>query len=42
MLVHEANGTWALPGGWVDVTVSVEENMIKEVKGEAGLDIKVK
>ena len=42
LLVHEANGTWALPGGWVDVNVSVEENMIKEVKEEAGLDIKVK
>ena len=37
LLVHEANGTWA-----VDVNVSVEENMIKEVKEEAGLDIKVK
>ena len=42
LLVHEVNGTWALPGGWVDVNVSVEENMIKEVKEEAGLDIKVK
>ena len=42
LLVHEANGTWSLPGGWVDVNVSGEENMIKEVKEEAGLDIKVK
>lgn len=42
LLVHEANGTWALPGGWVDVNVSVEENTIKEVKEEAGLDIRVK
>ncbi len=42
MLVHETNGTWALPGGWVDVNVSVEENMIKEVKEESGLDIRVK
>lgn len=42
LLVHEANGTWALPGGWVDVNISVEENTIKEVKEEAGLDIKVK
>lgn len=40
--MHEANGTWALPGGWVDVNVSVEENTIKEVKEEAGLDIRVK
>lgn len=42
LLVHEANGTWALPGGWVDVNVSVEENTIKEVKEEAGLDVIVK
>ena len=41
LLVHEANGTWALPGGWVDVNVSVEENAVKEVKEEAGLDIRV-
>lgn len=42
LLVHEANGTWALPGGWVDVNVSVMENTIKEVKEEAGLDVTVK
>lgn len=42
LLVHEANGTWALPGGWVDVNVSVEENTIKEVKEESGLDVRVK
>lgn len=39
LLVQEKNGTWALPGGWVDVTVSVKENVIKEVKEEAGLDV---
>ena len=42
LLVHEANGTWALPGGWVDVNVSVAENTVKEVKEESGLDVKVK
>ena len=42
LLVHEANGTWALPGGWADVHISVEENTIKEVKEEAGLDVRVK
>lgn len=42
LLVHEADGTWALPGGWVDVNVSVMENTIKEVKEEAGLDVTVK
>lgn len=39
LLVKENNGTWALPGGWVDVNVSVRENIVKEVKEEAGLDV---
>ncbi len=41
LLVKEKNGTWSLPGGWCDVDVSVKENIIKEVKEEAGLDINV-
>lgn len=41
LLVKENNGTWSLPGGWVDVHVSVKENTIKEVKEEAGLDVEV-
>lgn len=39
LLVRENNGTWALPGGWCDVNVSVGENTVKEVKEEAGLDV---
>lgn len=39
LLVREKNDTWSLPGGWVDVNVSVKENTIKEVKEEAGLDV---
>lgn len=39
LLVKEKNRTWSLPGGWVDVNVSVKENTIKEVKEEAGLDV---
>ena len=39
LLVKEKNGTWSLPGGWVDVDISVKENVIKEVKEEAGLDV---
>ena len=39
LLVKERNGTWALPGGWVDVALSVKESTIKEVKAEAGLDV---
>ena len=38
LLVKEKNGTWSLPGGWCDVNVSVAENVVKEVKEEAGLE----
>ncbi len=39
LLVQEKNGLWSLPGGWVDVDLSVGENTVKEVKEEAGLDV---
>ena len=39
LLVKENNGTWSLPGGWVDVMQSVKSNTIKEVREEAGLDV---
>lgn len=38
LLVKENDGKWSLPGGWVDVDLSVMENALKEVKEEAGLD----
>ena len=42
LLVQEKNGLWSLPGGWVDVNLSVAENTVKEVKEEAGLDVAAK
>lgn len=39
LLVHEKDGSWALPGGWCDVDLSAAENVVKEVKEEAGLDV---
>ena len=39
LLVRERDGLWAMPGGWVDVTESALENVIKESKEEAGLDV---
>ena len=39
LLVKEKNGRWSLPGGWVDVDLSVKENVIKEVREEAGLKV---
>lgn len=40
LLVREtADGLWSLPGGWCDYNQSIKENIIKEVKEEAGLNI---
>ena len=39
LLVHENNGTWALPGGWCDVLESVGSNTKKEVLEETGLKV---
>lgn len=40
LLVHENNDTWSLPGGWCEVLESIGTNTIKEVKEEAGLEVK--
>lgn len=41
LLVKETiDGKWSLPGGWAEFDLSVSENVIKEVKEEAGLNIK--
>ena len=42
LLVHENNGTWALPGGWCDVLESVKSNTEKEVREETGLSVEAK
>lgn len=39
LLVQENNGLWTLPGGWVEEDLSIKENIVKEVKEEAGLNI---
>ena len=40
LLVKEKNGTWSLPGGWVDFDQSIRSNTEKEVLEEAGLEVK--
>lgn len=40
LLVQENNGLWSLPGGWVDVNLSIGENIVKEVLEEAGLEVR--
>lgn len=39
LLVQESDLRWSLPGGWVDVDLSVGENAVKEVREEAGLEV---
>ena len=39
LLVKERDGRWSLPGGWVDVDLSVRESAVKEVWEEAGLEV---
>ena len=39
LLVQEKDGRWSLPGGWVDVDLSIKENTVKEVKEEAGIEV---
>lgn len=39
LLVKESNGKWSMPGGWVDVDLSLKESAIKEVWEEAGLKV---
>ena len=39
LLVHETNGTWSLPVGWVDALETIKSNTQKEVKEEAGLEV---
>jgi ADP-ribose pyrophosphatase YjhB (NUDIX family) len=42
LLVKEKrDGLWSLPGGWADVNLSPCENIIKEIKEEAGYQCKV-
>jgi ADP-ribose pyrophosphatase YjhB (NUDIX family) len=41
LLVKEKlDGKWSLPGGYADIGLSVKENIIKEVKEEAGIDVR--
>ncbi len=35
-------GRWTLPGGWADVNLTPAENVIKEMREESGLDVRVR
>ncbi|WP_274655388.1 NUDIX hydrolase [Paenibacillus humicola] len=41
LLVREKmDGGWSLPGGWADIGLSPKEVAVKEVKEEAGIDVR--
>ena len=40
LLVRENDGRWSLPGGWVEVDLSIGENTVKEAREEAGVDVR--
>lgn len=39
LIKEKIDGRWALPGGWADTHLSIKENLIKESKEEAGVDV---
>ncbi len=43
LLVREVSdgGRWTLPGGWADVNLTAEENIVREVAEESGFQVKV-
>lgn len=41
LLVCE-KGKWSMPGGWCEFDLSPADNVVKETKEEAGLDVRVK
>ena len=39
LFVHEIDGTWALPGGRMDVGEMPREALVREIKEELGVDV---
>ncbi|MCC5464486.1 NUDIX domain-containing protein [Pelosinus baikalensis] len=40
LLVKESvDGCWSMPGGWAELNLAIKENIIKEAKEEAGLNV---
>ena len=44
LMVREVadGGRWTLPGGWADVNLTPAENVVKEMREESGLDVRVR
>lgn len=39
LLVRERSGRWSIPGGWCEYNLTPAENVVKEAKEEAGVDV---
>lgn len=39
MVKEKIDGLWSLPGGWADIEFSLKENIVKESKEEAGVQV---
>lgn len=42
LIKEEADGKWAMPGGWADIGHTPSENIVKEVREESGYEVKAK
>jgi ADP-ribose pyrophosphatase YjhB (NUDIX family) len=40
MVQEKIDGCWSLPGGWADIGYSAKEVVVKEVREEAGIEVK--
>ncbi len=40
MVREKIDGCWSLPGGWADIGYSAKEVVVKEVREEAGIEVK--
>lgn len=40
MVREKADGKWTLPGGWADIGYTPKEVAVKEIREEAGLDVR--
>ncbi|MEM9324419.1 MAG: NUDIX hydrolase [Bacteroidota bacterium] len=41
MVQERVDSKWTIPGGWADIGLTPAENVMKEVKEETGLDVKI-
>lgn len=44
LMVREVadGGRWTLPGGWADVNLTAAENVVKEIREESGIEVRVR